>query len=1149
MPALRAEESAKHKESVTRAAMKAQTIAEIVEPLVSNPVQLSMVETFDQSRCILQSTLKNNIPTDFDDIEFDDGHDHFLDFRGEPVIFSAGEQNHNQIDESVSLHEQISNLYLLHEHQLFGTFSNLRLDNGNELEGLDDREDSTMSRVADMMTALGVAEEEDDDDDEMFNEEGDPKWFPHGSRTRLTACQMFMLDLLDNLPRLRLSDEHMKAFLWVMRECGTPNVPSFSALRKLQKNLTQEVCIETKHHTSSLGNHFFVNHPAKLLALDFGNPLVRPMMRFYPEVGKVPIREPLQAQKMTSMSIDLDELSPMWADWKNKKNSHRHYYVNELAKQDTGSFVVILRWITVEGIDHADVLEVRFNPEAELDELVFAGKAFDLPNPLRKIAKGRPMFRTRIMPWSDDVSGNVSKQYNAHTNLCFVNVNLPHRALSQEYFVHFCSTSPHASSSEQFAALSEDFDKDIWHGTFDCELEEDILFQIIPHLLPADNPQQSETSSHIGVVGNYNCRRDHTGGTNVERESDKGYKSLYLATGTKRTPEETLSVIKNQYMIACTGNQEALRTSYSETGVKDKIAQFWLEQLLVKAKSLQKVRLSDESTRDPRLNDKNLKGEARKKIKEEIEKGVTHELWEWVLAQVPDSYANVPENDRIDPHQDTPVEILHTWLLGNNKYVWHSTSHGWDKKKEDVFAVRLASSTLDGLTIPPPRAQYLVKYKNSLIGKHFRILQQLGIFHVHGLCSDDLFNLWKATGELGALIWYPEIADLDEYLVDLQVLIDNLLDRWAEVDPRRIIVKIKLHALTHLVDDIRRFGPAILYSTEIFECFNAVFRVCSILSNHISPSHDIGVTMADLERFKHIVSGGWWKAHDGTNTQAGCSIRSFLVQNPRLRHRLGWADGKELEAGTIKLKPRAKRQSQKWTGIYREYGIEEPEGDTNSTWDACSYVCARSQDPCREGSWIFLTVNGNTSVGRILKVLARTGTDNPLEYTRIIVRPYDIGEVKDARLNMPILTPSAAYPACIIAKPEDLLFVFNAQHDCVGLQCEIQDSERFETQERISTTIHKKMISHRDADRYIINMHALHNCHLIRKVLPRELIKPVPFKTNRDQFHSDLASDLRVTGPERRAQTQAKARETRERNKAAKAKEAVGAADGRPCEE
>lgn len=78
---------------------------------------------------------------------------------------------------------------------------------------------------------------------------------------------MFMLDLLDNLPRLRLSDDHLKTIIWVMKECGTPDVPAFSTLRTLQARLTKELNIPSKHHRSSLGNEFYMNHPIDLLRL------------------------------------------------------------------------------------------------------------------------------------------------------------------------------------------------------------------------------------------------------------------------------------------------------------------------------------------------------------------------------------------------------------------------------------------------------------------------------------------------------------------------------------------------------------------------------------------------------------------------------------------------------------------------------------------------------------------------------------------------------------------------------------------------------------------------------------------------------------------------------------------------------------------
>ena len=84
---------------------------------------------------------------------------------------------------------------------------------------------------------------------------------------------------------------------------------------------------------------------------------------------------------------------------------------------------------------------------------------------------------------------------------------------------------------------------------------------------------------------------------------------------------------------------------------------------------------------------------------------------------------------------------------------------------------------------------------------------------------------------------------------DLDIVVANVLDIWAKLDPNRIIVKQKLHVLTHLRDDVRRFGPPSLYEVEAFESSNKVFHQCSVLSNHHAPSHDIAMTMARMERF------------------------------------------------------------------------------------------------------------------------------------------------------------------------------------------------------------------------------------------------------------------------------------------------------------
>lgn len=76
---------------------------------------------------------------------------------------------------------------------------------------------------------------------------------------------MFLLDTLDNLPRLRILKFLMKVILWILRETGAHDVPSFDRLQTVQKKLRQCSGTPTVQFTSAQGNIVYMNDPVALI--------------------------------------------------------------------------------------------------------------------------------------------------------------------------------------------------------------------------------------------------------------------------------------------------------------------------------------------------------------------------------------------------------------------------------------------------------------------------------------------------------------------------------------------------------------------------------------------------------------------------------------------------------------------------------------------------------------------------------------------------------------------------------------------------------------------------------------------------------------------------------------------------------------------
>ncbi|KAK0461486.1 hypothetical protein IW261DRAFT_1349084, partial [Armillaria novae-zelandiae] len=90
---------------------------------------------------------------------------------------------------------------------------------------------------------------------------------------------------------------------------------------------------------------------------------------------------------------------------------------------------------------------------------------------------------------------------------------------------------------------------------------------------------------------------------------------------------------------------------------------------------------------------------------------------------------------------------------------------------------------------------------------------------------------------------------------------------------------------------------------------------------------------------------------------------------------------------------------------------------------------------------------------------------------------------------------------------QDILSLFNAQHDCHIAGCEATAMQAC-IQERQLTRQMQKLVAHKDEDHFIINTFGLHNAMLLCSALPHTLVTPIPLYSDRKTHHQILAKKV-----------------------------------------
>ncbi|KAK0501924.1 hypothetical protein EDD18DRAFT_1346492 [Armillaria luteobubalina] len=323
----------------------------------------------------------------------------------------------------------------------------------------------------------------------------------------------------------------------------------------------------------------------------------------------------------------------------------------------------------------------------------------------------------------------MSKKWNKRNSFLFVPASLPHVEAQQEYNIHYLCMSNLALLLEMLDGIVEELvkgqTKGIW--AWDCVNQEAVLLILSIMAMLGDNPMQSEFACHIGLCGKFFCWACWVKGKDVLNENPVcappgGSGSSTVASvglpGNNSSDEEVSSdqgpmdeEESDNGMVMVAGTTATKKKSGLCEGIPHN-----------KSESIQKLKSQFAQAQE-------LYGGTKVKVLHTQSglKDTYHGYFIDRLTALDAEICNLPEEMMspiwriagLDPHRDTPVEILHVILLGFLKYMWwdiinHQLHNNVDKKNE--LEIKLVSVNIDGLSIDPVATHTLVTYSGSLTG-------------------------------------------------------------------------------------------------------------------------------------------------------------------------------------------------------------------------------------------------------------------------------------------------------------------------------------------------------------------------------------------------------------------------------------------------
>ncbi|KAF9487548.1 hypothetical protein BDN71DRAFT_1404584, partial [Pleurotus eryngii] len=613
-------------------------------------------------------------------------------------------------------------------------------------------------------------------------------WYPW--EDRITCTQ----DILMHLPRSVFSHRQLDLFLWLLKVNQVDDVLSVKTMQSMNAMLQKLCGIDTIPYKGALGHKYYVNNLSQIIAQ-----AICPHLSFYPEDAGQRLSKARQAARWLHEAPG-DQLTPM------ARIGSKDFYVYEPAMLTDGSVCMPSRWflrggtlfakcwslLPVNGgswrvVVHNDfkVLERQFLkcfPNLESDRHHYGLSTFcnitgegSINSLVTRLAKGSRVVAFPLWMYCDDTSGNLSKKWNEHNSFLVLPAGLPRTEAQKEYNIHFLSTSNLAPPLEMLDGIVEQLEQAQVNGiwAWDCIYGEPIL--VVPMLLAllGDNPMQSEFARHIGLRGKYFCQVCWVKGPDAldadvpttepqanpgSDARDSGSEAASDASddqtsmiGKLQSKHETVTSLWSQFTQASMpGSKTRVKAMRTETGIKDTYQLHFIEQLFDSVKGKH-----GEAAKQAAINTK-LRS---------FPSNVTSPVW---------------HINGLDPHQDTPVEILHVILLGFVKYLWRDLVQNQLKNKTKelkLLQTRISCFDVSGLGISPIAGTTLVQYSGSLTGRDFRAIAQVAPFIAYDLVSTECLATWVSLSKLIPLVCSTSLHVL-RLTLTLQALLSLEIDNF-----------------------------------------------------------------------------------------------------------------------------------------------------------------------------------------------------------------------------------------------------------------------------------------------------------------------------------------------------------------------------------